>query len=328
MSVGYYQSLRAKRAEDVEEIQRCAKELNKEYNLLVMEDGQEPGAGIFGLDYIAEGISFSVPASASDEISKFEELVQRIVKSHPDMPVEYHEGTDSMGHIYYSRNGELIEYTLGTICLYVESDVNYEALKDAASREIKAAGFNSHAADDSRKTISWEYIMDDEDSTKKTYNVISAISSYLNQTPIACYVYNSLSMDMTPEYHCIALDGQFEWKETNDAIRTLHDSLWYYQDEIPISIVQLYTDPMKTFELFLDFVRSRYMDRDHIRTVECILYDDKSRQYISKLKSDDKKWLLTYLKLDSMRWSTEKQEAISAYCDTHDEKLLEIIYGD
>ena len=170
--------------------------------------------------------------------------------------------------------------------------------------------------------------MDDEDSTKKTYNVISAISSFLNRTPIACYVYNSLSMDMTPEYHCIALDGQFEWKETSKAIRTLHDSLWYYADEIPISIVQLYTDPMKTFELFLDFVRSRYMDRNHIGTVECVLYDDKSGQYISKLKSDDQKWLLTYLKLDSMRWSTEKQEAISAYCDTHDEKLLEVIYGD
>ena len=328
MSVGYYQSLKAKRAEDVEEIQRCAKELNKEYNLLVMEDGPEPGAGIFGLDYIAEGIYFTVPASASDEISKFEELVKRIIKSHPDMPVEYHEGSDSMGYLYYSRNGELIEYTLGTMCLCVESDVNYEALKDVASREIKAAGFDSHAADDTRKTISWEYIMDDEDSTKKAYNVISAISSYLNRTPIACYVYNSQCMDMTPEYHCIALDGQFELKETSDAIRTLHYSLWYYQDAIPISIVQLYTDPMKAFELFLDFVRSRYMDRDHIGTVECILYDDKSRQYISKLKSDDKKWLLTYLKLDSMRWSTEKQEAISTYCDTHDEKLLEVIYGD
>ena len=208
MSVGFYQSLRAKRAEDVEEIQRCAKKLNKEYGLLVMEDGPEPGAGIFGLNYIAEGISFKVPASASDEISKFWELVQRIVKSHPDMPVENHEGADGMGHIYYSRNGELIEFTLGTMCLCVESDVNYEALKDFASRELKAAGFDSHAADDGRKTISWEYIMDDEDSRKKSYNVISAISSYLNRTPIACYVYNSLSMDMTPEYHCIALDGQ------------------------------------------------------------------------------------------------------------------------
>ena len=327
MSVGYYQKLKAKRAEDVEEIQRCAKELNKEYGLLVMEDGPEPGAGIFGLDYIAEGISFSVPASASDEISKFEELVQRIVKSHPDMPVEYHEGTDYMGHIYYSRNGELIEYTLGTMCLCVESDVNYEALKDVASREIKAAGFDSHVADDSRKTISWEYIMDDEESTKKVNDVISVISSCLNRIPIACYALNSLDMECFPKYHCIALDGQFEWKETNDAIRTLHDSLWYHVDEIPISIVQLYTDPMKAFELFLDFVRSRYMDRDHIGTVECILYDDKSGQYISKLKSDDKKWLLTYLKLDSMRWSTEKQEAISAYCDTHEEKLLEVIYG-
>ena len=69
------------------------------------------------------------------------------------------------------------------------------------------------------------------------------------------------------------------------------------------------------------------MDRDHIGTVECILYYDKSGQYISKLKSDDKKWLLTYLRLDSMRWSMAKQEAISAYCDTHDEKLLEVIYG-
>ena len=83
MSVGFYQKLKAKRAEDVEEIQRCAKELNKEYGLLVMEDGPEPGAGIFGLDYIAEGIYFTVPASASDEISKFEELVKRIVRN-PD----------------------------------------------------------------------------------------------------------------------------------------------------------------------------------------------------------------------------------------------------
>ena len=327
MSVGYYQSLRAKRTEDVAEIQRCAKELNKEYGLLVMEDGPEPGAGIFGLDYIAEGIYFKVPASASDEISKFWELVQRIVKSHPDMPVEYHEGDDDMGHIYYSRNGELIEYTLGTMCLCIESDVNYEALKDVASREIKAAGFDSHMVDDGRKTISWEYIMDDEESTKKAHDVISVISSCLNRIPIACYALNSLDMECFPKYHCIALDGQFEWRETSKAIRTLHDSLWYYADEIPISIVQLYTDPMKTFELFLDFVRSRYMDRNHIGTVECILYDDKSGQYISKLKSDDKKWLLTYLKLDSMRWSTEKQEAISAYCDTPDEKLLEVIYG-
>ena len=94
MSVDFYLSLKAKRTEDVEEIQRCAKELNKEYGILVMEDGPEPGAGIFGLDYIAEGIYFKVPASSSDEISKFWELVQRIVKSHPDMPVEYHEGAD------------------------------------------------------------------------------------------------------------------------------------------------------------------------------------------------------------------------------------------
>jgi hypothetical protein len=101
--------------------------------------------------------------------------------------------------------------------------------------------------------------------------------------------------------------------------------LWYYEDEIPISIVQLYTDPMKTFELFLDFIRSR--DRNYIDTVEHILYYDQSRKYISKLKSDDKKWLLPYLKWDTMRWEIEKQDAIAAYCDTHDEKLLDVIYG-
>ena len=326
MSVGYYQSLRAKRAEDVEEIQICAKELNKEYGLLVMEDGPEPGAGIFGLNYIAEGISFKVPASASDEISKFWELVQRIVKSHPDMPVKYHEGADGMGHIYYSRNGELIEFTLGTMCLCVESDVNYEALKDVASREIKAAGFDSHMVDDGRKTISWEYIMDDEESTKKVNDVISVISSCLNRTPIACYALNSLDMECFPKYHCIALDGQFEWQETDNTICTLHNTLWYYEGEIPISIVQLYTDPMKTFELFLDFIRSG--GRNHIYTIEDILFYDQSRKYISKLKSDDKKWLLPYLKWDTMRWEIEKQEAISAYCDSHDEKLLDIIYGE
>ena len=81
---------------------------------------------------------------------------------------------------------------------------------------------------------------------------------------------------------------------------------------------------MKTFELFLDFIRSG--DRNYIDTVEHILYYDQSRKYISKLKSDDKKWLLPYLKWDTMRWKIEKQEAISAYCDTHDEKLLDVIY--
>lgn len=327
MSVDFYLSLKAKRTEDVEEIQSHAKELNKEYNLPIMEDGPEPGAGFYGLAYIIDGIDFTTIGSASDEIMRFKELVERIVKSHPDMPVEYYEGPGYLGHLYYSRNGELIEYIPGTMCLCVESDEAYEALKEVASPEIKAAGFASHMVDDGRKTISWEYIMDDEESTKKANDVISAISSCLNRTPIACYVLNSLDMECYPKYHCIALDGQFEWQETDNTICTLHNKLWDYEDEIPLSIVQLYTDPMKTYELFLDFVRSRYMDRDHIGTVECILYDDKSGQYISKLKSDDKKWLLTYLKLDSMRWSTEKQEAISAYCDTHDEKLLEVIYG-
>lgn len=170
--------------------------------------------------------------------------------------------------------------------------------------------------------------MDDEESTKKANNVISAISSCLNRTPISCYALNSLDMECFPKYHCIALDGQFEWQETDNTICTLHNTLWYYEDEIPISIVQLYTDPMKTYELFLDFVRSRYMDRNHIGTVECILYDDKSGQYISKLKSDDKKWLLPYLRWDTMRWKIEKQDAIAAYCDSHDEKLLDIIYGE
>ena len=327
MSVDFYLSLKAKRTEDVEEIQRHAKELNKEYNLPIMEDGPEPGAGFYGLAYIIDGIDFTTIGSASDEIRRFKELVERIVKSHPDMPVEYSEGRCDMGHLYYARNGELIEYIPGTMCLCVESDEAYEALMDVASREIEASGFDSHMVDDGRKTISWEYIMDDEESTKKAYEVISAISSCLKRTPIACYAYKSQNIYCDPEYHCIALDGQFEWVKTNNTICTLHNTLWYYEDEIPISIVQLYTDPIKTFELFLDFVRSRYMEGNHIDTVECILYHDKSRQYISKLNSDDKKWLLTYLKLDSMRWSTEKQEAISAYCDTHDEKLLEVIYG-
>ena len=39
MSVDFYLSLKAKRTEDVEEIQSHAKELNKEYNLPIMEDG-------------------------------------------------------------------------------------------------------------------------------------------------------------------------------------------------------------------------------------------------------------------------------------------------
>ena len=328
MSVDFYLSLKAKRTEDVEEIQSHAKELNKEYNLPIMEDGPEPGAGFYGLTYIIDGIDFTTIGSASDEIRRFKELVERIVKSHPDMPVEYYEGPGYLGHLYYSRNGELIEYTPGTMCLCVESDETYETLKDVASREIKAAGFDSHMVDDGRKTISWEYIMDDEESTKKTYDVISAISSCLNRTPIACYALNSLDMECFPKYHCIALDGQFEWQETDNTICTLHNTLWYYEDEIPISIVQLYTDPMKTFELFLDFVRSRYMDRTHIETIESILYHDKSRQCISKLKSDDKKWLLPYLKWDTMRWEIEKQDAIAAYCDSHDEKLLDIIYGE
>ena len=327
MSVDFYLSLKAKRTEDVEEIQSCAKELNKEYNLPIMEDGPEPGAGFYGLAYIIDGIDFTTIGSASDEIRRFKELVERIVKSHPDMPVEYSEGRCDMGHLYYARNGELIEYIPGTLCLCVESDEAYEALMDVASREIEASGFDSHMVDDGRKTISWEYIMDDEESTKKAYEVISAISSCLKRTPIACYAYKSQNIYCDPEYHCIALDGQFEWVKTNNTICTLHNTLWYYEDEIPISIVQLYTDPIKTFELFLDFVRSRYMEGNHIDTVECILYHDKSRQYISKLNSDDKKWLLPYLKWDTMRWSTEKQEAISAYCDTHDEKLLEVIYG-
>ena len=170
--------------------------------------------------------------------------------------------------------------------------------------------------------------MDDEESTKKVNDVISVISSCLNRIPIACYALNSLDMECFPKYHCIALDGQFEWQETDNTICTLHNTLWYYEDEIPISIVQLYTDPIKTFELFLDFVRSRYMDRTHIETIESILYHDKSRQCISKLKSDDKKWLLPYLKWDTMRWEIEKQDAIAAYCDSHDEKLLDIIYGE
>ena len=325
MSVDFYLSLKAKRTEDVEEIQSCAKELNKEYNLPIMEDGPEPGAGLYGLAYIIDGIDFTTIGSASEEIRRFKELVERIVKSHPDMPVEYYEGHGGMGHLYYARNGELIEYIPGTLCLCVESDEAYEALMDVASREIEASGFDSHMVDDGRKTISWEYIMDDEESTKKAYEVISAISSCLKRTPIACYAYKSQNIYCDPEYHCIALDGQFEWQETDNTICTLHNTLWYYEGEIPISIVQLYTDPMKTFELFLDFIRSG--GRDHIYTIEDILFYDQSRKYISKLKSDDKKWLLPYLKWDTMRWSTEKQEAISAYCDTHDEKLLEVIYG-
>ena len=328
MSVDYYLSLKAKRTEDVEEIQSHAKELNKEYNLPIMEDGPEPGAGFYGLAYIIDGIDFTTIGSASDEISRFKELVERIVKSHPDMPVEYSEGRCDMGHLYYARNGELIEYIPGTLCLCVESDEAYEALMDVASREIEASGFDSHMVDDGRKTISWEYIMDDEESTKKAYEVISAISSCLKRTPIACYAYKSQNIYCDPEYHCIALDGQFEWVKTNNTICTLHNTLWYYEDEIPISIVQLYTDPIKTFELFLDFVRSRYMEGNHIDTVECILYHDKSRQYISKLNSDDKIWLLPYLKWDTMRWEIEKQDAIAAYCDSHDEKLLDIIYGE
>ena len=328
MSVDFYLSLKAKRTEDVEEIQSCAKELNKEYNLPIMEDGPEPGAGLYGLAYIIDGIDFTTIGSASDEIRRFKELVERIVKSHPDMPVEYSEGRCDMGHLYYARNGELIEYIPGTLCLCVESDEAYEALMDVASREIEASGFDSHMVDDGRKTISWEYIMDDEESTKKAYEVISAISSCLKRTPIACYAYKSQNIYCDPEYHCIALDGQFEWVKTNNTICTLHNTLWYYEDEIPISIVQLYTDPIKTFELFLDFVRSRYMEGNHIDTVECILYHDKSRQYISKLNSDDKKWLLPYLKWDTMRWEIEKQDAIAAYCDSHDEKLLDIIYGE
>ena len=328
MSVDFYLSLKAKRTEDVEEIQSCAKELNKEYNLPIMEDGPEPGAGLYGLAYIIDGIDFTTIGSASDEIRRFKELVERIVKSHPDMPVEYSEGRCDMGHLYYARNGELIEYIPGTLCLCVESDEDYEALMDVASREIEASGFDSHMVDDGRKTISWEYIMDDEESTKKAYEVISAISSCLKRTPIACYAYKSQNIYCDPEYHCIALDGQFEWVKTNNTICTLHNTLWYYEDEIPISIVQLYTDPIKTFELFLDFVRSRYMEGNHIDTVECILYHDKSRQYISKLNSDDKKWLLPYLKWDTMRWEIEKQDAIAAYCDSHDEKLLDIIYGE
>ena len=328
MSVDFYLSLKAKRTEDVEEIQSHAKELNKEYNLPIMEDGPEPGAGLYGLAYIIDGIDFTTIGSASDEIRRFKELVERIVKSHPDMPVEYYEGHGGMGHLYYARNGELIEYIPGTLCLCVESDEAYEALMDVASREIEASGFDSHMVDDGRKTISWEYIMDDEESTKKAYEVISAISSCLKRTPIACYAYKSQNIYCDPEYHCIALDGQFEWVKTNNTICTLHNTLWYYADEIPISIVQLYTDPIKTFELFLDFVRSRYMEGNHIDTVECILYHDKSRQYISKLNSDDKIWLLPYLKWDTMRWEIEKQDAIAAYCDSHDEKLLDIIYGE
>jgi hypothetical protein len=241
------------------------------------------------------------------------------------MPVEYYEGPGYLGHLYYSRNGELIEYIPGTMCLCVESDEAYETMKDVASREIIAAGFASHMVDDEQNTIYWEYIMDDEESTKKVHDVISAISSCLNRTPIACYALNSLDMECFPKYHCMALDGQFEWQETDNTICILHNALWYYEDEIPISIVQLYTDPMKTFELFLDFIRSG--GRNHIYIVEDILYFDQSRKYISKLKSDDKKWLLPYLKWDTMRWEIEKQDAIAAYCDTHDEKLLDVIYG-
>lgn len=326
MSVDFYLSLKAKRTEDVEEIQSHAKELNKEYNLPIMEDGPEPGAGFYGLAYIIDGIDFTTIGSASDEIRRFKELVERIVKSHPDMPVEYYEGPGYLGHLYYSRNGELIEYIPGTMCLCVESDDAYEALKEVASPEIKAAGFASHMVDDGRKNISWEYIMDDEESTKMVNDVISVISSCLNRIPIACYALNSLDMECFPKYHCIALDGQFEWQETDNTISTLHNTLWYYEDEMPISIVQLYTDPMKTFELFLDFIRSG--DRNHIYTIEDILFYDQSRKYISKLKSEDKKWLLPYLKWDTTRWKIEKQEAISAYCDTHDDKLLDAIYGE
>ena len=325
MSVDFYLSLKAKRTEDVEEIQIHAKELNKEYNLPIMEDGPEPGDGFYGLKYIIDGINFTTNAKAYDEIRRFKELVERIVKSHPDMPVEYYEGPGYLGHLYYSRNGELIEYIPGTMCLCVESDEAYETMKDVASREIKAAGFASHMVDDGQNTIYWEYIMDDEESTKKAHDVISAISSCLNRTPIACYALNSLDMECFPKYHCMALDGQFEWQETDNTIGILHNALWYYEDEIPISIVQLYTDPMKTFELFLDFIRSG--GRNHIYIVEDILYFDQSRKYISKLKSDDKKWLLPYLKWDTMRWEIEKQDAIAAYCDTHDEKLLDVIYG-
>ena len=326
MSVDCYFSLKAKRTEDVEEIQSCAKELNKEYDLPIMEDGPEPGAGFYGLVCITEGVNFTTIGSASEEIRRFKELVKRIVKSHPDMPVEYYEGPGYLGHLYYSRNGELIEYIPGTMCLCVESDEDYEALKDVATREIEAAGFDSPMVDGRYNNISWEYIMDDEESANKAYDVISAISSCLNRTPIACYVYKSQNICVDPEYYCIALDGQFEWQETDNTICTLHNTLWYYEDEIPISIVQLYTDPMKTFELFLDFIRSR--GRNLIYIVEDILYYDKSRQYISKLNSDDKKWLLPYLKWDTMRWEIEKQDAIAAYCDSHDEKLLDVIYGE
>ena len=325
MSVDCYFSLKAKLTEAVEEIHSCAKELNKEYNLLLTEDEDGP----YGLEYIAEGIYFTVPGSASEEIRRFRELVQRIVKSHPGTSVVYSEEMGYTGHIYYSRNGELIEYIPATMCLCVESDENYEALKDVAAREIETAGFDCPMIDDRYNNISWEYIMDNEESTKKAYDVLSAISSCLNRTPIACYVYKSQNICGDPEYYCIALDGQFEWQESNDPICILHSTILYNEDEIPISIVQLFTDPMKTFEVLLDFVRSRYMDRNHIYTVEQILYYDQSRKYIGKLKSDDKKWLLPYLKLDSQLWdSIEKQEAISAYCDTHDEKLLDIIYGE
>ena len=71
MSVDFYLSLKAKRTEDVEEIQSHAKELNKEYNLPIMEDGPEPGAGLYGLTYIIDGIDFTTIGSASDEIRRF-----------------------------------------------------------------------------------------------------------------------------------------------------------------------------------------------------------------------------------------------------------------
>ena len=213
MSVDFYLSLKAKRTEDVEEIQSCAKELNKEYNLPIMEDGPEPGAGLYGLAYIIDGIDFTTIGSASDEIRRFKELVDRIVKSHPDMPVEYSEGRCDMGHLYYARNGELIEYIPGTLCLCVESDEAYEALMDVASREIEASGFDSHMVDDGRKTISWEYIMDDEESTKKAYEVISAISSCLKRTPIACYAYKSQNLFRSSRYP-VLLEAKYFTSET------------------------------------------------------------------------------------------------------------------
>ena len=319
MSVGFYQSLKAKRAEDVEEIQRCAKELNKEYGLLLRKDGPEPWAGIFGLDYIAEGIDFTVPASASDEISKFLELVQCIVKSHPDIPVEYHEGSDSMGYLYYSQNGELIECIPGTMCICVDNDDDYSTLKDCALDHINDAGFVP-VIDDERHTISWEYIMDD-DSKQKTESVISSISRCLSQVNIVCYNCRSYDVFCTPCDYCKAINGIFEWKQVDPCLSVMHEFL-FCNYELSIQIARLYIDPVNTFERILDAIRSDKCG--DLSIIRYLLSEDHDKVYISKLKAEDKKWLLPYMKWESRHLNIEeKLDALSSYCDTHDEKFLE-----